>query len=53
MIISYNYGKFKQELRDESLCFRGSKNQRLIDVQASLQAEEVVTYNYNPIPRIA
>ena len=46
-------GKFKQELRDESLCFRGSKNQRLIDVQASLQAEEVVTYNYNPVPRIA
>jgi len=25
----------------------------LIDVQASLQAEEVVTYNYNPVPRIA
>ena len=46
-------GKFKQELRDESLCFRGSKNQRLIDVQASLQSEEVVTYNYNPVPRIA
>ena len=46
-------GKFKQELRDESLCFRGSKNQRLIDVQASLQTEEVVAYNYNPVPRIA
>lgn len=30
-----------------------AKNQRLIDVQASLQAEEVVTYNYNPVPRIA
>ena len=46
-------GKFKQELRDESLCFRGSKNQRLIDVQASLRTEEVVAYNYNPVPRIA
>lgn len=46
-------GKFKQELRDESLRFRGSKNQRLIDVQASLRTEEVVAYNYNPVPRIA
>ena len=46
-------GKFKLELRDESLCFRGSKNQRLIDVPASLAAGEVVTYSYNPIPCIA
>lgn len=46
-------GKFKQELRDESLCFRGSKNQRLIDVPASLKTGEIVTYNYNPLPRIA
>lgn len=28
-------GKFKQALRDESLLFRGSSNQRLIDVKAS------------------
>ena len=27
-------GKFKQTLRDESLLFRGSSNQRLIDVKA-------------------
>lgn len=46
-------GKFQQELRDETLCFRGSKNQRLIDVQASLKAEEIRHYHYNPIPRIA
>lgn len=46
-------GKFKQELRDESLCFRGSRNQRLIDVPASLRMEEAVTFNYNPIPCIA
>lgn len=41
-------GKFKQELHDESLCFRGSKNQRLIDVPASLKAKKAVTYSYNP-----
>lgn len=29
-------GRYKQTLRDESLLFRGSSNQRLIDVQASL-----------------
>lgn len=46
-------GKFQQELKDESLCFRGSRNQRLIDVPASLNAEEAVPYMYNPIPRIA
>ena len=36
-------GKLKQELRDESLRFRGSKNQRLIDVQASLQADPYIS----------
>ncbi len=41
-------GKFKQELQDEELYFRGSRNQRLIDVQASLKRNETVTYNYNP-----
>lgn len=41
-------GKFKEELRDEELYFRGSRNQRLIDVQASLKRNETVTYNYNP-----
>ncbi|MBQ8672620.1 MAG: anaerobic ribonucleoside-triphosphate reductase activating protein [Bacteroides sp.] len=42
-------GKFKQELRDEALYFRGSSNQRLIDVQASLKSNEVVAYVYNPM----
>lgn len=46
-------GRFKEELRDESLCFRGSKNQRLIDVPASLKASEAVLYQYDPIPCIA
>ena len=41
-------GKFKQALRDESLLFRGSSNQRLIDVQASLKAKKAVDYVYNP-----
>lgn len=41
-------GKFKEELRDEELYFRGSRNQRLIDVQASLKRNETVTYDYHP-----
>lgn len=41
-------GRYKQELRNESLLFRGSGNQRLIDVQASLRKKEVVEYKYNP-----
>ena len=41
-------GRYKQTLRDESLLFRGSSNQRLIDVQASLNKKEIVTYKYNP-----
>ena len=41
-------GKFKKELRDEELYFRGSRNQRLIDVQTSLQKGETVINHYNP-----
>lgn len=41
-------GKFNEKLRDEGLYFRGSSNQRLIDVQASLKANQTVAYHYNP-----
>lgn len=41
-------GRYKQELRNENLLFRGSGNQRLIDVQASLRNRKVVEYRYNP-----
>ena len=40
-------GKFKEELRDEDLYFRGSSNQRLIDVKASLKANKTVLLELN------
>lgn len=39
-------GPFDINLRDTSLCFRGSSNQRIIDVQASLASGIIVTFNY-------
>lgn len=38
-------GPFIERLRDEDLIFRGSSNQRIIDVPRSLQAGEVVPFN--------
>lgn len=43
-------GRYVQELRNTELLFRGSSNQRLIDVQASLAEGKAVTYKYNPFP---
>lgn len=37
-------GKFEKELRDITLPFRGSSNQRIIDVKKSLKNNEVVLY---------
>ena len=37
-------GRFVEELKSEDLLFRGSSNQRLIDVQKSLKAGEIVIY---------
>ncbi len=37
-------GPFVKSLRDDDLLFRGSSNQRLIDVPASLRAGHVVAY---------
>ena len=34
-------GKFKEELEDEKLKYKGSSNQRIIDVQKSLKKKEV------------
>lgn len=40
-------GPFIEKLRDPDLLFRGSSNQRLIDVQASLYAQEVILWQPN------
>ena len=43
-------GPFIKDKRDESLCFRGSSNQRLIDVPASLLAQKTVQYEMQLYP---
>lgn len=43
-------GRFVEEEKDPGLIFRGSKNQRLIDVQRSLVENKVVLYDYSPFP---
>ncbi|MBR3692967.1 MAG: 4Fe-4S cluster-binding domain-containing protein, partial [Erysipelotrichales bacterium] len=37
-------GKFVEELKDISLRFRGSSNQRIIDVRKSLESNTVVEW---------
>lgn len=43
-------GPFVMAERNINLLFRGSNNQRLIDVQKSLSARQVVEYVYQPYP---
>lgn len=43
-------GPFIESKKDDTLMFRGSSNQRLIDVQKSLQSGTVVEYAWNPYP---
>lgn len=37
-------GEYKEELRDLTLAFRGSSNQRLIDVKKTMQEKQIVLY---------
>ena len=39
-------GKYKEELRDLSLKFRGSSNQRIIDVKKTLEACKIVEVEF-------
>lgn len=43
-------GPFVQSLRDTDLLFRGSSNQRLIDVRRSLTAGSPILFDYQPYP---
>ena len=37
-------GKFVEELKDPDLLFRGSSNQRLVDIKASVECEEIIEW---------
>lgn len=43
-------GPFVQSLRSEEYPFRGSSNQRLVDVPASLREGQTVLVEYQPLP---
>lgn len=43
-------GPFVKDKKDTNLLFRGSSNQRLIDVPKSLEKKQVVLFDYHPFP---
>ncbi len=43
-------GRYMQKLQNIELLFRGSSNQRLVDVEASLQLGKTILINYEPLP---
>ncbi len=43
-------GPFVESQKSLDLMFRGSRNQRLVDVQASLKAGRVVEFEWDPFP---
>lgn len=44
-------GPFIESKKNLDLMFRGSSNQRLVDVQASLKAGKVVEFEWDPFPK--
>ena len=53
ILVIFVDGRFNQHLRDTDLLFRGSSNQRLIDVPESLLKGKIQLYDYSPYPVIA
>lgn len=43
-------GPFIEKLKDPTLLFRGSSNQRLIDCRKSENAEQLILWDYNLLP---
>ena len=44
-------GRFDLAQKEDGLLFKGSSNQRLINIPASLHAGEVILWEYNPYPQ--